>query len=60
MENAGVVWLTPASPWCCEPVKEYGAGACGIVNCCHEREPQNRDREAPPDDVVLSSWKEVV
>jgi hypothetical protein len=34
--------------------------ACGIVNCCHEREPQNRDREAPPVVVVVSSPKEVV
>src|SRR6266536_3224329 len=33
---------TPASPWCCEPVGKYGAGACGTVDCCLEREPQSR------------------
>src|SRR6266536_5854761 len=33
---------TPASPWCCEPVGKYGAGACGAVDCCLEREPQSR------------------
>jgi hypothetical protein len=33
---------TPASPWCCEPVGRYGAGACGAVDCCLEREPQSR------------------
>jgi hypothetical protein len=25
--------------WCSEPEDEYGAGACGITNCCLEREP---------------------
>src|SRR6266540_1070772 len=34
---------TPASPWCCEPVGKYGAGACGTVDCCLEREPQSRN-----------------
>src|SRR5919106_2105489 len=33
---------TPASPWCYEPVGKYGAGACGTVDCCLEREPQSR------------------
>ena len=33
---------TPASPWCYEPVGKYGAGACGAVDCCLEREPQSR------------------
>ena len=33
---------TPASPWCCEPDGKYGAGACGTVDCCLEREPQSR------------------
>src|SRR6266540_397047 len=33
---------TPASPWCCEPDGKYGAGACGAVDCCLEREPQSR------------------
>src|SRR5947208_1024146 len=31
-----------ASPWCCEPVGKYGAGACGAVDCRLEREPQSR------------------
>src|ERR671924_1503962 len=34
---------TPVSPWCCEPVGKYGAGACGTVDCCLEREPQSRN-----------------
>src|SRR5438094_9376125 len=33
----------PASPWCYEPVGKYGAGACGAIDCCLEREPQSRN-----------------
>jgi hypothetical protein len=30
---------TPASPCCFERDGKYGAGACGIADCCLEREP---------------------
>ena len=31
-----------------EPVRQRGAGACGTVDCCHERESQTHPWEAPP------------
>ena len=48
-ENLAVVGLTPARLGAFEPVGQSGAGACGTVDCCHERESQTRTWEAPPD-----------
>jgi len=31
-----------------KPVGQRGAGACGTVDCCHERERQTHNWEAPP------------
>ena len=43
--------LTPAPLGATEPVEKYGAGTCGTVDCCHEREYQTHHGRAPPGDV---------
>ena len=40
VESLDVVGLTPVRLGACEPVRQRGAGACGTVDCCHEREGQ--------------------
>ena len=40
---------TPVRLGAIEPVGQSGAGACGTVDCCHERESQTRTWEAPTD-----------
>ena len=49
VENLGVVGLTPVRLGACEPVRQRGAGDCGTVDCCHEREGQTHSWEAPTD-----------
>jgi hypothetical protein len=46
-ENLAAAGLTPARLGAVEPVGQCGAGACGTVDCCHERESQTRNWEAP-------------
>src|ERR687896_1632725 len=38
---------TPARLGALEPVRQRGAGTCGTVDCCCEREGQTHTREAP-------------
>ena len=47
-ENPFAAGLTPARLGALEPVRQRGAGACGTVDCCHERESQLHTREGPP------------
>ena len=47
-ENPFAAGLTPARLGAVEPVRQRGAGACGTVDCCHERESQLHTREGPP------------
>ena len=42
------VGLTPVRLGAIEPVGQSGAGACGTVDCCHERESQTHTWEALP------------
>jgi hypothetical protein len=46
-ENLAAAGLTPARLGAFEPVGQCGAGACGTVDCCHERESQTHPWEAP-------------
>jgi hypothetical protein len=46
-ENPSAAGLTPARLGAVEPVRERGAGGCGTVDCCHERESQTHLWEAP-------------
>jgi hypothetical protein len=48
-ENLAAVGLTPVRLGAYEPVRQRGAGACGTVDCCHEREGQTHSWEAPTD-----------
>jgi hypothetical protein len=48
-ENPFCRRLTPVRLGALEPVRQRGAGACGTVDCCHEREGQTHPREAPTD-----------
>jgi len=48
VENLGAAGLTPARLGPEEAVGQCGAGACGTVDCCHERESQTHIWEAPP------------
>jgi hypothetical protein len=41
--------LTPARLGAFEPVRQRGAGACGTVDCCREREGQTHSLKAPTD-----------
>ena len=43
--------LTPALLGATEPVEKYGAGTCGTVDCCLEREDQTHRGRPPPGDV---------
>src|SRR3954447_3379066 len=46
-ENLAAAGLTPARLGAFKPVGQCGAGACGTVDCCHERESQTHPWEAP-------------
>jgi NAD(P)-dependent dehydrogenase (short-subunit alcohol dehydrogenase family) len=48
-ENLTAAGLTPARLGPVEAEGQYGAGACGTVDCCHERESQTHTWEAPTD-----------
>ena len=48
-ENPAAAGLTPMRLGAFEPVRQRGAGACGTVDCCHERESQPRTWKAPTD-----------
>ena len=46
-ENLAAAGLTPARLGLVEAEGQCGAGACGTVDCCHERESQTHPWEAP-------------
>ena len=46
-ENLAAAGLTPARLGPVEAEGQCGAGACGTVDCCHERESQTHPWEAP-------------